>query len=260
MIEIPAGKIDPARGSPRDRQRELKEETGYAAAQWRHLATIHIAIAYSSERIEIYLAKGLRQEGSKLDDEEFLEVFTLPLATALAWFRGASRERSTPRRGPSPPEQASDTVFESCLPLAHPGERGGERQGEDLQEFLVVELRALLPQAFGEVDFDALARIRDRDVDRRQVAATARRRSPSPPSTRVGRSRGDPLPDRSCPPEFRSCRARADSDTGVSITSSPASVSAITATAPGCSMNSRSAFHPSGRRTVSLRTLRSFPS
>ena len=51
------------------------------------VATIHIAIAYSNEHIEIYLAKGLRHEGAKLDDEEFLEIFTLPLATALAWVR-----------------------------------------------------------------------------------------------------------------------------------------------------------------------------
>ena len=87
MIEIPAGKIDPGEDPLVTAQRELKEETGYAAAQWRHLATIHIAIAYSNERIEIYLAKGLRQEGAKLDDEEFLEIFTLPLATALAWVR-----------------------------------------------------------------------------------------------------------------------------------------------------------------------------
>ncbi len=88
MIEIPAGKIDPGEDPLATARRELMEETGYTAAQWRHMATIHIAIAYSNERIEIYLAKGLRQEGAKLDDEEFLEVFTLPLATALAWVRG----------------------------------------------------------------------------------------------------------------------------------------------------------------------------
>src|SRR5258708_33446798 len=63
------------------------------------------------------------------------------------------------------------TLFRSVgdFPLAHPGERGGERQGENLQEFLVVELRALLLEAFREVDFDPLVRIRDRDVDRRYV-------------------------------------------------------------------------------------------
>ena len=87
MIEIPAGKIDPHEDPFATAKRELKEETGYTAAQWRHLATIHIAIAYSNERIEIYLAKGLKHESAKLDEEEFLEVFTLPLATALAWVR-----------------------------------------------------------------------------------------------------------------------------------------------------------------------------
>jgi len=87
MIEIPAGKIDPHEDPFATAKRELKEETGYTAAQWRHVATINIAIAYSNERIEIYLAKGLKHESAKLDEEEFLEVFTLPLATALAWVR-----------------------------------------------------------------------------------------------------------------------------------------------------------------------------
>ena len=87
MIEIPAGKIDTGEDPLATARRELKEETGYTAARWRHVATIHIAIAYSNERIEIYLAQGLKHEGAKLDEEEFLEVFTLPLATALAWVR-----------------------------------------------------------------------------------------------------------------------------------------------------------------------------
>jgi ADP-ribose pyrophosphatase len=87
MIEIPAGKIDPGEDPLATARRELQEETGYTAAEWTHVATINIAIAYSDEHIEIYLAKGLKQERAKLDEEEFLEVFTLPLATALAWVR-----------------------------------------------------------------------------------------------------------------------------------------------------------------------------
>ena len=87
MIEIPAGKIDPGEDPLATARRELQEETGYTAAEWTHVATINIAIAYSDEHIEIYLAKGLKHEQAKLDDEEFLEVFTLPLATALAWVR-----------------------------------------------------------------------------------------------------------------------------------------------------------------------------
>lgn len=87
MIEVPAGKIDPGETPLATAKRELREETGYTARTWLHLATIHIAIAYSNEHIEIYLARGLKHEGAKLDEEEFLEVFTLPLATALDWVR-----------------------------------------------------------------------------------------------------------------------------------------------------------------------------
>jgi ADP-ribose pyrophosphatase len=87
MIEIPAGKIDPGEDPLATARRELKEETGYTASEWRHVATIHIAIGYSNEHIEIFLARGLKQELADLDDEEFVEVFSLPLATALAWVR-----------------------------------------------------------------------------------------------------------------------------------------------------------------------------
>lgn len=87
MVEIPAGKIDPGEDPLATARRELKEETGYTAGEWRHLATVHIAIGYSNEHIEIFLARGLKQELADLDDEEFVEVFTLPLATALAWVR-----------------------------------------------------------------------------------------------------------------------------------------------------------------------------
>jgi ADP-ribose pyrophosphatase len=87
MIEIPAGKIDPGEDPLATAKRELREETGYTSAEWAHIATIHIAIGYSNEHIEIYVAKGLRREKARFDDEEFLEVFTLPLPTALAWVR-----------------------------------------------------------------------------------------------------------------------------------------------------------------------------
>ena len=87
MIELPAGKIDPGESPLATGQRELLEETGYTAAQWQYVTTIHLAIGYSNERIDFYIARGLQQEGARLDHGEFLDVFTLPIAEALEWLR-----------------------------------------------------------------------------------------------------------------------------------------------------------------------------
>src|SRR3979411_1239037 len=59
FIEIPAGKLEPAEPHLATAKRELLEETGYAAAEWKRLTVIHTAIAYTDETIEIFLAKKL---------------------------------------------------------------------------------------------------------------------------------------------------------------------------------------------------------
>lgn len=87
FIEFPAGKIDPGEDSLLCAQRELKEETGYTAKDWRFLCTIHNAIAYSDEHLDIYLARGLSSGEAHLDQEEFLETFTAPLHEVLSWVR-----------------------------------------------------------------------------------------------------------------------------------------------------------------------------
>jgi ADP-ribose pyrophosphatase len=90
FIEFPAGKIDPQESLLACAQRELREETGYLAREWIHLGGFHNAIAYSDEKIEVFLARGLTQHGAQLDAGEVLEVFTAPLSRLLDWIADGS--------------------------------------------------------------------------------------------------------------------------------------------------------------------------
>jgi ADP-ribose diphosphatase len=85
LIEFPAGKIDPGEALLECARRELLEETGYVASDWTYLGGFHNAIAYSDEKIEVFLARGLRLERSRLDAGEVLEVFTTPRRHLYDW-------------------------------------------------------------------------------------------------------------------------------------------------------------------------------
>lgn len=85
FLEFPAGKIEADEDVLMTGQRELLEETGYTANDWRHLGVLHPCIGYSDERIEIFSARGLQRtpEGQRLDQGEFVELLTLSLDAAL---------------------------------------------------------------------------------------------------------------------------------------------------------------------------------
>ncbi|TCS39576.1 ADP-ribose pyrophosphatase [Paucimonas lemoignei] len=87
FLEFPAGKIEPGEDRLNCAQRELLEETGYTAKHWEFVCTIHNAIAYSDEFLEIYLARDLTAGERQLDDGEFLDVFRAPLADILEWVK-----------------------------------------------------------------------------------------------------------------------------------------------------------------------------
>lgn len=80
LLEIPAGKLDDKKEDfALCARRELEEETGYACEELEWLLTIRTMIAFTNEKVKIYLAKGLYPTKRNLDENEFVTVqaFTL---------------------------------------------------------------------------------------------------------------------------------------------------------------------------------------
>ena len=83
--EIPAGKLDSPSEDPfAAAKRELEEETGLQAAEWRKLTSIYTTPGFCNEQIAIYLATGLSQRNAHPDEDEFLGLTKMPLSEAVS--------------------------------------------------------------------------------------------------------------------------------------------------------------------------------
>jgi ADP-ribose pyrophosphatase len=74
LLEFPAGKIDAPESTLACAMRELREETGYTAAEWAYAGEIHNAPAYATESIWIWFARGLVAGAVRPDAGEFVET------------------------------------------------------------------------------------------------------------------------------------------------------------------------------------------
>ncbi len=88
FYELPAGKLEAGEPALETAKRELLEETGYLAAEWRELGHLRPCVGYSDERIDFFLARKLEFKGAQLDQGEFLETLRIPLAEGVEWIRG----------------------------------------------------------------------------------------------------------------------------------------------------------------------------
>jgi ADP-ribose pyrophosphatase len=92
LLEVPAGRLEPGEEPLQAAQRELEEETGFAAGRWSELRRFYAAPGFCSERLVLYLAEELRPCGPErraADPDEELEVVLLEPAEVLAQARDA---------------------------------------------------------------------------------------------------------------------------------------------------------------------------
>jgi len=83
LLELPAGTLENGEDPALCAERELREETGFAADRIEKIGDFYLAPGYSTEFMHVYLARELRPAPLEADEDEFLSVEALPLDTAL---------------------------------------------------------------------------------------------------------------------------------------------------------------------------------
>jgi ADP-ribose pyrophosphatase len=103
LLELPAGKLDVEGEGPLEvAKRELREEIGKSAAEWRFLARFYASPGFTTEVIHAFLATDLSDEPGEVDESERIEISSESLSrlddvirecrdskslVALLWFK-----------------------------------------------------------------------------------------------------------------------------------------------------------------------------
>ncbi|MBI2300224.1 MAG: NUDIX hydrolase [Armatimonadetes bacterium] len=88
LLELPAGTLGPGEEPLACAKRELAEETGHAAREWRLLASFFSSPGFCDELLHCYLAEGAAPGATgHQDEDEDCKPVLLPLAEARAMAR-----------------------------------------------------------------------------------------------------------------------------------------------------------------------------
>lgn len=83
VLEIPAGMIDKGEDPINAAARELEEETAFVPVELDFLVSTLPSVGISNEITYIYLARELRLGKLNPDEYEFIEVYNVPLNSAI---------------------------------------------------------------------------------------------------------------------------------------------------------------------------------
>lgn len=78
IYELPAGTLDKNESPLSCARREIIEETGYSVSKFKLLGSIYPVPGYSTEKIFIYKAEGLKKRERKMEEDEVIKshIFT----------------------------------------------------------------------------------------------------------------------------------------------------------------------------------------
>jgi ADP-ribose pyrophosphatase len=82
MWELPAGRIDDGETALTAAKRELLEETGYSARQWKRILHFYVSPGFLDETMTIYLARGLQSGEAQPEPDERIAVHFIALSEA----------------------------------------------------------------------------------------------------------------------------------------------------------------------------------
>jgi ADP-ribose pyrophosphatase len=83
LWELPAGKLDGGEDPLKGAQRELAEETGYAAKKWKPMVEYYASPGFLGESMKVFLAEGLVAGDAHPEDDESIEFRLVKLSELL---------------------------------------------------------------------------------------------------------------------------------------------------------------------------------
>ncbi|MGA8108096.1 MAG: NUDIX hydrolase [Acidobacteriaceae bacterium] len=83
LYEVPAGKMEDGEDPLASGQRELEEETGYAAKKWTKLVRYYASPGFLGEWMQVFLAEDLTAGEARPEDDESFELQFVPLSEML---------------------------------------------------------------------------------------------------------------------------------------------------------------------------------
>jgi ADP-ribose diphosphatase len=83
-LVLPKGRMESGEEGRETALRELREETGFAAAEFNHLNTVCVAPGYTNFETQIWFARGLAKSPLPGDEPESIDLVPLNIDQALA--------------------------------------------------------------------------------------------------------------------------------------------------------------------------------